>query len=447
MIRLILKITLIVLITTSCSKNIEKYQTIIAGNLPSLALETIQVNFNDSLYTATVDNIGDFQLNIAIDKPQYLFVKGLKRKLYLLPNDSLYIEKIGDEFKFSGNQSALINNYYTDWKIYLYAVADTADSKAYYNQNPNDFLISVDKWTEIWKKPLNKLQDNNPDLNKDFISFENSRIKYRMYGDLNDYKYKNQQIPDDFYQYLSKTNLNNIDLMQLNEYKYFLSSYVFMKVRRLEIKDKILATSKMLDIIQESFMTESVKNEILKDIIRLQTSRLSINESIMDRFKNICTDSVYIAEIEKTYEVLKPLLKGNKAPDFEFVDLKGNKITLKGFAGKYLLIDVWSTTCAPCFREFPILREIEQELNSNNIEIIAVCLSDEISWKKALSKHELEGVQYRVEDGWKSDFRNDYLKSSGVPVYILIDPQGLIIDARAPKPSENLYEIIKELDI
>jgi thiol-disulfide isomerase/thioredoxin len=235
--------------------------------------------------------------------------------------------------------------------------------------------------------------------------------------------------------------------MQLDEYKYFLSSYVFMKVRRLDIKDKILATSKMLDIIQESFKNENVRNEILKVIIRMQTSRLSINEPIMDRFKNICTDSQYISEIEKSYETLKPLLKGNKAPDFEFIGLKGNKITLKGFEGKYLLIDVWSTTCAPCFREFPILEEIELELKGKNIEIIAACLSDETSWKKALSKHELEGGQYRVENGWKSDFRYDYLKSSGVPVYILIDPHGLIVDARAPKPSENLHEILKELDL
>lgn len=437
----------LIFVLISCSQNPERNSTIIDGQIPDLASEEFQINLKGSIFKTLVDNHGKFHFEIPIDKPQYVYSKGLDRKIFLIPNDSLYIERIEGVFKFSGNQSALINNYYTDWKIYLHAVADTSDSEAYYNQNPNDFLNSVNKWIEVWKKPLNELQENNPDLDKDFISFENARIKYMMYGDLNEYKYKKLQIPDNFYQYLSKVNLNDTTLMQLDEYKYFLRSYVFMKVRRLNIKDKIQATSKMLDVIQESFLTESIKNEILKETIRLQTSRLSINEPIMDRFKNICTDSQYVAEIEKSYETLKPLLKGNKAPDFEFIGLKGNKITLKEFEGKYLLIDVWSTTCAPCFREFPILEEIELELKGKNIEIITACLSDEPAWKKALSKYELEGGQYRVENGWKSDFRYDYLKSSGVPVYILIDPQGLIVDARAPKPSNNLLEVINELEI
>jgi thiol-disulfide isomerase/thioredoxin len=447
MIRLLLKITLIVLIAASCSRKEDENSTIISGNLPALALKTIQVVYSDSLYSATVDNFGEFRLDIHIDRPQYLFVKGLNRKLFLLPNDSLYLENVEEIYKFSGNQSALINNYYTDWKIYLYAVADTANSEAYYNQKPYDFLNSVDKWIEIWKKPLRELENKYPDMNQDFLAYENARIKYWIYGDLNDYKNKNQQIPNNFYQYLDKVNLNDTNLMQLDEYKYFLSSYVFMKARRLELKDKIQATSKMLDIIQESFKHETIKNEVSKEIIRLQTSRLKINEPIMARFKNICTNPQYVIEIEKSYEALKPLLRGNIAPNFEFVDLKDNKVTLKNFKGKYLLIDVWSTTCAPCFREFPILEKLKHELKGKNIEIIAACLSDETAWKKALSKHELKGRQYRIENGWKSKFGDDYLKTSGVPVYILIDPQGLIIDARAPKPSENLSEIIKGLEI
>ncbi len=421
--------------------------TIISGELQGQKSKSIQIELNDSIYSSDVDIKGKFRLNIPLNNPRYVYAEGLDRKLFLIPNDSLIIKRVNDNYTFYGGQSALINNYYSDWKTYLYAVADTADSDAYYNQKPEDFINSNAKWIEIWKKPLNELQKQHQDLNKDFIAFESARIKYWMYGDLNDYKYKNQLIKEDFYRYLDQADLNNVNLLQLDEYTYFLTSYVFMKARRLETKDKIHATSKMLDIIEESFKPEIIKNKVSKEIMRLQISRLSINDSIVKRFKSICTNTAYIKEIEKKYKQLQPLVKGNVAPDFELIGLNDNKITLNNFKGKFLLIDVWSTTCAPCFREFPILEDLKHDLEDKNIEIIAVCLSDESAWKKALTKHNLQGSQFRIENGWKSEFSKDYLKSSGVPVYILIDPNGLIIDARAPKPSENLIEVINGLEI
>ena len=445
--RTFLKIILIALIATSCSKNKDENRITISGYLPNFTSKIIQFDLNDSTYCAFVDKTGKFKLDIPLSNPQYVYAKELDRKLFLIPNDSLVIKKTDNKYLFSGGQSALINNYYTDWKIYLYAVADTSDSEKYYNQKPYDFVKSVDKWIEIWKKPLRELQENNSDLNKYFIEFENARLKYRMYRDLNDYKSNNEEIPDDFYQYLDKVNLNDPGLMQLDEYKGFLSSFVFMKVRRLELNDKIQETSKMFDIIQEYFKNETIRNEILKDIIRLQTSKLCINDTLFERFKTIYTDFLYVKEIENNYQSLKPLLKGNKAPNFKFIGLNGNSVCLNDFKGKYLLIDVWSTTCSPCIREFPYIEKLKQEFKGKDIEIIAACFSGESAWKSTLVKHGLTKGQYRVENGWNSDFRNDYLKSSGVPIYILINPQGLIIDARAPKPSEGLDKLINSLNL
>jgi thiol-disulfide isomerase/thioredoxin len=445
--RTFLKSILIVLIVTSCSQNKEKNRITISGYLPNFISKTIQFDLNDSIYSSVADKTGKFMIDIPLSNPQYIYVKELDRKLFLIPDDRLLIEMTDDKYLFSGGQSALINNYYTDWETYLYAVSDTSDSEKYYNQRPYDFLKSVDKWIEIWKKPLRELQENNSDLNKIFIEFENARLKYWMYSDLNDYKSNNEEIPDDFYQYLDKVNLNDPSLMQLDKYKYFLTSFVLMKNRRLEINDKIQETSKMLDIIQEYFKNETIRNEISKEIIRIQTSKLSVNDTLFERFKTICTDVLYVKEIENTYQNLKPLLKGNKAPDFEFIDLNGNKVCLNDFKGKYLLIDVWSTTCVPCIREIPYIENLKQEFKDKDIEFIAACFSGESAWKSTLAKHKLTEGQYRIEHGWNSNFRNDYLKSSGVPIYILINPQGLIIDARAPIPSEGLDKLINTLNL
>jgi peroxiredoxin len=437
---------LLILALLSCRQKKEKTNTIIEGKIPELASQSIQINTKDSTYKTTTDNHGKFQLDIILEKPQYIYIKSLDRRLFLLPNNRISIKKQDDKYVFSGSQSALINNYYSNWNTYNKKVSDTANFKAYYNQSPHAFLKSVNKWIEVYKQPLYKLQKMTPDLNSDFLFFENERIKYMLYSDLNNYRNNSRDIPDDFYKYLNKINLNDPNLIQLDEYRYFLSSYIRMKVNRLNLKDKAQETSKILDIVRETFQNEFILNEISYKLIREQTGQLAIDSTLINRFKNICTNSEYITTIENIYKTLKPLLKGNKAPDFELIGLKRNKVTLENFSGKYLLIDVWSTTCTPCIKEFPFIEKLKQKLKGKNIEIIAACLSGEKAWKATLTKHGLTNNQFRIEKGWNSEFRQDYLKASGVPVYILIDPDGKIIDARAPKPSGNLYDVIKKLE-
>ena len=145
---------------------------------------------------------------------------------------------------------------------------------------------------------------------------------------------------------------------------------------------------------------------------------------------------------------MQPLSAGYPAMEFEILDVEGKAYSLKDFSGKYLLIDVWSTTCSPCVREMPRLHDIQLEMEGRNLEIITVCLSDEDPWKKKLEELGLpaEG-QYRAEKGWSSQFKEDYVKFTGVPAYIIIDPEGKIVTGRAPYPSKGLKEVLEELPI
>jgi len=55
--------------------------------------------------------------------------------------------------------------------------------------------------------------------------------------------------------------------------------------------------------------------------------------------------------------------------------------------------------------------------------------------------------QYRLEKGWNSPFNNNYLRGSGTPTYIIIDPEGTFVNARAPLPSQGLREVLDGLPI
>ena len=64
-----------------------------------------------------------------------------------------------------------------------------------------------------------------------------------------------------------------------------------------------------------------------------------------------------------------------------------------------------------------------------------------------IKEKELGGVQLLTDNSSNSQFIKDYA-IVGIPRFILLDPQGKIIDANAPRPSdEKLVQLFNELGI
>jgi hypothetical protein len=59
----------------------------------------------------------------------------------------------------------------------------------------------------------------------------------------------------------------------------------------------------------------------------------------------------------------------------------------------------------------------------------------------------LTGIQLFADQNWKSKFVTDYV-INGIPRFILIDPQGNIVNSNAPRPSSiKLVELFDSLEI
>ena len=60
---------------------------------------------------------------------------------------------------------------------------------------------------------------------------------------------------------------------------------------------------------------------------------------------------------------------------------------------------------------------------------------------------ELGGVQLFADNDFQSKFIKDYV-INGIPKFILLDPEGNIVTANAPRPSNSkLIELFNELKI
>ena len=149
---------------------------------------------------------------------------------------------------------------------------------------------------------------------------------------------------------------------------------------------------------------------------------------------------------------------GTTSPQFvNYENFKGGTTSLSDLKGKYVYIDVWATWCGPCKREIPSLKKLEETYHDKNIAFVSISVDDakrsgtmekaNADWKKMVSEKELTGVQLFSDNAWKSEFIQAY-KIRGIPRFILIDPQGKIVNADAPRPSSSaLIELFDSLNI
>lgn len=149
----------------------------------------------------------------------------------------------------------------------------------------------------------------------------------------------------------------------------------------------------------------------------------------------------------KQKEELKKL-NGTQSPDFAYENFKGGTTKLKKFKGKYVYIDVWATWCEPCRQQIPALQKVEEKYKDKKIAFVSISVDkkkDYEKWKKLVKDEALGGIQLIADNAWKSEFVVAYGINS-IPRFILIGPDGKIVDVDAPRPSDpKLVELLDML--
>ena len=129
--------------------------------------------------------------------------------------------------------------------------------------------------------------------------------------------------------------------------------------------------------------------------------------------------------------VLKLEKEPKNAPSVAFTDPTGRRYALEEFRGRYALVNLWATWCAPCVAELPALVRLQARVPG--LRVVAINTDrkgiDAAAFLQANRPRAL--TPYRDSDVvmLKS------FKAFGLPLTVLIDPQGKII-ARAEGPAD-----------
>jgi peroxiredoxin len=70
------------------------------------------------------------------------------------------------------------------------------------------------------------------------------------------------------------------------------------------------------------------------------------------------------------------LQQGEKAPDFELVDVHGKAIKLSDFSGRVVVLKLATTWCPTCKQQSEEIQSVAKELNAGNVVVLDVFLQD-----------------------------------------------------------------------
>ena len=136
---------------------------------------------------------------------------------------------------------------------------------------------------------------------------------------------------------------------------------------------------------------------------------------------------------------------GQPAPDFSATNLDGKIVKLSDLRGKLVYLDFWASWCKPCLHEIPAAKALHAAFRDRAAEVVFLNVSidrNTAAWRKAIAQHGVEGLNVRAPGGFEAPVAKAYSTSS-IPHYLLIGPDGRILDPSAPRPSRGARKAIE----
>ena len=114
-------------------------------------------------------------------------------------------------------------------------------------------------------------------------------------------------------------------------------------------------------------------------------------------------------------------------PDFTLQDRDGQMRSIRSWPGKSMIVNFWATWCAPCRREIPLLKEIQQKHGADGFQIVGVA----VDFREDVLKYASEiGIDYPIligeQDGLDAVTKFG-MGSLGFPFTVFTDTQGRIV--------------------
>lgn len=358
---------------------------------------------------------------------------------YLQPGDSLNmnvnVEDIQSTLSFSGNGAQ--NNEFVNFENNKF--------QSYKNKYLNNYHYIVSKEPAEYKQVIDakkkvqldflKQYNDEHELSEHLVSVYKwnyiadaftSKLYYpTSRGNFLD---KEVQLPGKYYTFVDDVKLSDKFTDKGVGYFYFLSAYLKKKYES-DAQENISYYDYIGSILDKKQAYVYYAYALSGDF----------NNELYSKFG---TDSPFpqlAARVKEAYKDFEGMLPGTPAPSVNVVTLDENVVPLSKYKGEYVYIDLWATWCGPCIEEIPSLKKLQKKYKGKNVQFISISIDepkDKDKWKQFVTEHNLTGIQLWMDnENVEKLFSAFNIKT--IPRFIVLDPNGKVVDANAPRPSET----------
>lgn len=440
---------------------------VISGTISNASVEEISINnLFDSDFSKKIklDENGMFRdtMKLANNDSYNLRYSRTLVPLFVQKGDHLTVnfdaEKVDSTLYISGKGSAVSN--------YLFKKKNIGLEKGEAPRNAMMRVYALEETSFIDTLVAKKMKQeyllsNTDGLSEDFKKNEQANIAYEYQSSLLDYnrihRYisKNPafEVSESFKKKMKTVSFEKEEDFNFSEnYRALISTSLMNRVQDTLEKDSTLDYGTVyLEAINNAVKNQNIKNKLAYDNAKNAVTYANDPKVYYDLYLQTSVDETYNKKITEIYNKVAALVKGSASPKFvDYENNAGGKTSLADLKGKYVYVDVWATWCGPCIREIPALKQVEKEFHAKNIEFVSISIDakkDHEKWKEMIVDKELGGMQLFADNAWQSQFIEDYV-IKGIPRFILIDPDGNIVDADAPRPSsKKLVDLFEEVEL
>jgi len=374
--------------------------------------------------------------------------------LWLEPGDSLTmnldVEKINETLSFKG--IGTVNNDFVNQEENEFGSYKHKFLENYYNityRQPDDYTMVTDQLKQEKIKYLNEYAAIHPLssslINVYFTEYITGAVTSRIYypgGHAGFNNGKEAVLPPGYFSFMDSVKISD----QIGDkgigYFYFLSAYLHKKY-------DLAGSGNNGKVDFYEYVKTQLPGPIAYEFMAYALAR-DFRKGLYVEFGKNCPYPDIAQLVKKKYRHLEGMLEGNPAPDFTLPDVNGKMVTLKELRGKYLYIDFWATWCGPCVKEIPSLKKTEEEYQGRNIRFMSISYdkaSDHEKWRTYAIDNKLTGIQLIADDSTRL-LLNKTFNIDLIPRFLLLDPQGNIVSANAPRPSSpKLKELFNKVGI
>ncbi len=140
--------------------------------------------------------------------------------------------------------------------------------------------------------------------------------------------------------------------------------------------------------------------------------------------------------------LMDPIVGKPKASGFNLVAVDGNKVSLDGYQGKFVLLNFWATWCAPCRKEMPAMSNLHNQLKGRGLDVVGVHVGPSLAGVKKF----LQSVPVNFTILIDKDMSLASWGVRGLPTTFLVNPEGRLIYKAVGEREWDSPEMVKFLN-